>query len=561
MTIGQTLPDHFSLSWFLPALMVNWIVPIMVMGLFRPSVDGRVCAVWLGLKLISSAFWMLHEVKRGHRGMTLMTPDFAACLVLDGVLWGVLVFLLVTLPGNDGEYLLAIGASAALMVWRCPPGLGRRLFLAPIMALAAAGALQVETSEERSLALGALVAASALFVATRGRVPSGAPLALDAGSAGLEPTANAQVPAAEAPEQEAATTVSAHQAADVHWFERDASSTLPPHKHPNNPVGAPRPLAAAALQLEASPFDLVAMTAEVYRQFRAAAIEKGLLLVLESNLGKEAWVLGDRTRLAQILGCLLKNALTYTLRGCITLKVNHLGSDLVVEVTDTGVGMSERRQHEILDVLEGDSASSPEAPLGVGHGLSQVWRLTTAMHGAPALNSQPGLGTTVSISAPWQAASFTALSAVATPPQPKAGPSVLVVDDDDGCADLLLAFLNVLGIEASRVANGREAVRRFEMAGASLILMDCWMPEMDGFEATRIIRGYERELGLPPVPIIAVTANAFVHERDAALAAGMTSHLAKPFSMMQLAEMIETYAPETSKVSDAGDASITSHLS
>jgi hypothetical protein len=65
MTIRQTLPDHFPLSWFLPALMVNWIVPIMVMGLFRPSVDGRVCAVWLGLKLISSAFWMLHEVKRG----------------------------------------------------------------------------------------------------------------------------------------------------------------------------------------------------------------------------------------------------------------------------------------------------------------------------------------------------------------------------------------------------------------------------------------------------------------------------------------------------------------
>jgi len=103
MTIRQTLPDHFPLSWFLPALMGNWIVPIMVMGLFRPSVDGRVCAVWLGLKLISSAFWMLHEVKRGHRGMTLMTPDFAACLVLDGVLWGVLVFLLVTLPGNDEQ--------------------------------------------------------------------------------------------------------------------------------------------------------------------------------------------------------------------------------------------------------------------------------------------------------------------------------------------------------------------------------------------------------------------------------------------------------------------------
>jgi CheY-like chemotaxis protein len=272
-------------------------------------------------------------------------------------------------------------------------------------------------------------------------------------------------------------------------------------------------------------------------------------------LGKEAWVLGDRARLAQILGCLLKNALTYTLRGCITLKVNHLASDLVVEVTDTGVGMSVRRQHEILDVLEGDSSSLPEGLPGSGHGLSQVWRVIRAMHGAPSLNSHPGLGTTVSISAPWQAASFTALSAASTPPQPKAGPSVLVVDDDEGCADLLLAFLNVLGINASRVANGREAVQRFERAGASLILMDCWMPEMDGFEATRIIREYERELGLPPVPIIAVTANAFVHERDAALAAGMTSHLAKPFSMMQLAEMIETYAPESGTASSACDAS------
>ena len=561
MSIRQTLAGHLPLSWFLPALMGNWIVPMMVMGLFRPSVDGGVCAVWLGLKLISSAFWMLHEVKRGHRGLPLMTPDYAASLVLDGVLWGVLVFLLVTLPGNDGEHLLAIGASATVVLWCCPPGLGRRLFLAPIMALLAVGALQVETADERLFSLGALVAASALFVATRGRVPSAAPMTADADSAALAPTANAQVPAAAEPEQAAATTVSAQQAADFRFFEREMSSALPPHKHPNNPAGERQPLAAPALQLEASPFNLVAMTAEVYRQFRAVAIEKGLLLVLETNLGKEAWVLGDRARLAQILGCLLKNALTYTLRGCITLKVNHLGSDLVVEVTDTGVGMSDRRQHEILDVLEGDRSSLPVAPLGAGHGLSQVWRLVTAMHGAPSLNSQPGLGTTVSISAPWQAASFTALSAAVTPAQPKAGPSVLVVDDDDGCADLLLAFLNVLGIEASRVANGREAVHRFEMAGASLILMDCWMPEMDGFEATRIIREYERELGLPPVPIIAVTANAFVHERDAALAAGMTSHLAKPFSMMQLAEMIETYAPESGTASGVGDASITAHSS
>lgn len=561
MSIRQTLPDHFPLNWFLPALMGNWIVPIMVMGLFRPSVDGTVCAVWLGLKLISSAFWMFHEVKRGHHGMTLMTPDYGASLVLDGLLWAVSVFLLVTLPRNEGGDLLAIGAGAALMVWCCPPGLGRRLFLAPIIALAAAGALQVETSEACGRALGALVAASALFVATRGRVPSGVRLALDAASAALAPTANAQVPAAAEPEQAAATTVSARQAADVNGFERDASATPPPHEHPNSPVVERQPLAAPAPQIEALPFDLVAMTAEVYRQFRAAAIEKGLLLVLESNLGKEAWMLGDRTRLAQILGSLLKNALTYTLRGCITLKVNHLGSDLVLEVTDTGVGMSDRRKHEILDVLEGNSASLPEAPLAAAHGLSQVWRNVSAMHGAPALNSHLGLGTTVSISVPWHVAALTALSAVATPPHLRAGPSVLVVDDDDDCADLLLAFLNVLGIEASRLANGREAVRRFEMAGASLILMDCWMPEMDGFEATRIIRGYERESGLPPVPIIAVTANAFAHERDAALAAGMTSHLSKPFSMMQLAEMIETYAPETSKASGAADASITSALS
>ena len=284
-----------------------------------------------------------------------------------------------------------------------------------------------------------------------------------------------------------------------------------------------------------------------------AAQKKNLKLELKVSEDVPDLVLGDKLRIQQVLINLVGNAVKFTDRGYVCIDLRLRDGNLRFEVRDSGIGIDAAK----LDVIFGDFVQADDGAArlrgGSGLGLAISRKLAVAMGGDLAVSSQKGIGSTFAFVIPLKATQVVAASREirladtrqdSLPPFDQA--RILLAEDHDINRMLIEAMAQELGLELDTANDGKEAVAMIEHAAMNdhayqLVLMDVQMPEMDGMEATRVLRtkGYDgRQL-----PIIALTANAFAEDVADCLAAGMQEHCSKPLTIGRLQQVLERWLP------------------
>ena len=281
---------------------------------------------------------------------------------------------------------------------------------------------------------------------------------------------------------------------------------------------------------------------------RPIAEAQGIDLALEISpqVPQELWF--DRIRLQQVLLNLIGNAIKFTHQGSVTARATVAEGDLVVAISDTGIGIAPERIPHLFIPFASDAAPSEKLLSGSGLGLPMSQQLIGLMGGTIAVASAPGCGTTFTVRLPLRLASDVAPPELAPDlPAPPAstvtlrGCRVLIAEDHAINQELILAMADALGLDAQLASDGIEAVEMVTRAKAEgvpfqLVLMDVLMPRMDGLAAARALRA----AGHSPaeLPIVALTASCFEQDIAAASEAGMQAHLAKPLTLAALEQTI-----------------------
>jgi len=322
---------------------------------------------------------------------------------------------------------------------------------------------------------------------------------------------------------------------------------------------------AGALDLEDVPFSLSGVVDGTVATFRPQASRKGLSLVAAVAPGSADALLGDPTRVRQILFNLLGNALKFTERGgaMVKARTEPLGGGrarVTLSVEDTGVGMNPAQMARLFQPFAQADSSTTRRYGGTGLGLSIVRRLAQAMGGDVTVDSRPGMGSTFTVTLELSAAPADSpliglstddvSTTLALSPTNHTGARVLVVDDHPVNRDVLQGQLRALGVDADTAVDGREGLAAWRRGDYAIVFADVHMPEMDGFEMTARMRIEEAEKSRPRTPIVAVTANAMRGEDERCRAAGMDAYLAKPVALDRLRATLQRWLPasETPRV-------------
>jgi CheY-like chemotaxis protein len=343
---------------------------------------------------------------------------------------------------------------------------------------------------------------------------------------------------------------------------------------------------AGKLELEHTEFDLHALLEDTTEMFVHQTRHKGLELTCRVGPAVPQKVLGDPERIRQILINLLANAVKFTAQGQVAIRADAVEQDDRVprvrfEVRDSGIGIPEERRDILFDAFSQVDASTTRKFGGTGLGLSICKQLVELMAGCIELESQPGQGSTFSFTIPLEAVPGDApetsplsggrrgatsaadrQTAEALPSQPNdelggngaspqdLAPRVLIAEDNEINQLVTGEILGNAGFCCDIAANGRLAIAAILRRPYDLVLMDCQMPEMDGFAATREIRKLEEAGCLAArrrrLPVIAITAHAVQGDRERCLAAGMDDYVSKPVSSAELFSAIYRFLPDRS---------------
>jgi PAS domain S-box-containing protein len=301
---------------------------------------------------------------------------------------------------------------------------------------------------------------------------------------------------------------------------------------------------AGRMVLEPLPMDLRKLSQEAIELFSVRAHEKSLELLLHYPDGAPQYVLGDAGRIHQIVSNLLSNAIKFTDKGRVELIVAWLADGKIkISIKDTGIGIPEDAQAGLFNKFTQADTSTTRKYGGTGLGLAICRQLAALMGGEVGIESAPGAGSTFWFTMHLPAADENDLPApekdIIGQPEILKGLKILLTEDNPINQEFALEILRQFGCQATLAINGRLAVDFVTGKDTyDLILMDCQMPEMDGYDATRHIREYFRQNSLQRIPIIAMTANAMKQDQEKCLAAGMDDHLAKPFLKKELAAML-----------------------
>lgn len=314
---------------------------------------------------------------------------------------------------------------------------------------------------------------------------------------------------------------------------------------------------AGSIIIEESPFSLNTLVSAITRPFQNLADNKGLDLIVNVDAPLSTVLKGDSVRLRQVLWNLLSNAIKFTETGRVVLTIQSVtDADGVEEkvsvvkdhllcfiVEDSGTGIAPDRLDAIFDAFTQADNTITRKHGGTGLGLSIVKELTELMGGTVHVESELGFGTKFIVFLPFYAASKLDAEVIsnrkgADGAQNLKPLNVLVAEDNEVNAIIARAFLGKFGHQVRHVLNGIEAVEAARDGWADLILMDVHMPEMNGIDATQVIR--MTEIG-KDLPIIGVTAEAFADRHASFKQAGMDDVLTKPYTEQQLADMLAAH--------------------
>ena len=315
---------------------------------------------------------------------------------------------------------------------------------------------------------------------------------------------------------------------------------------------------AGRLDLEPVPFNVEEVIGNSVRTLALRAHDKGLSVTCAVAPDVPETLVGDPLRLRQVLVNLLANAIKFTARGTVAVRVTVKSEDedeavLLVSVKDTGVGIPKDKQKVIFEAFSQADGSTTRKYGGTGLGLAISTRLVEMMGGQLDVESEEGQGATFSFTARF--AKSLRRGGRSLPFQPvreevdiDATPSmrslaVLVAEDNPVNRTLMTRFLESEGHRPTLVTNGKDALAAVLAHEFDVVLMDIQMPEMDGFEAATAIRAREREHG-GHLPLVAVTAHAIKGDRERCLEAGYDGYVTKPVSFPELLRTLAAVLPD-----------------
>ncbi|MGH9326985.1 MAG: ATP-binding protein [Terriglobia bacterium] len=316
---------------------------------------------------------------------------------------------------------------------------------------------------------------------------------------------------------------------------------------------------AGKLELDSAPFSLRYLLETTLKPFMIRARQKGLHLACDFDPRVPDGLMGDSTRLRQVLTNLAENAIKFTEKGSIRVSVQAvaLNQDQVVlrfDVTDTGIGIPPEKQQIVFEAFTQADGSTTRKFGGTGLGLTITKKLVSMMGGEINVQSEAGQGSAFSFTLPFpltqnsfreasgqsvlasEAIAPPALESFAVPREAGPSPRILLAEDNAANRKLILHLLQKQGYTLEAAKDGREALAILEKAGPSgfdAVLMDIQMPHMNGFEVTRIIR-HNEDGSHTHLPIIALTAHAMKGDMERCLQAGMDGYIAKPIDREEL---------------------------
>jgi PAS domain S-box-containing protein len=346
----------------------------------------------------------------------------------------------------------------------------------------------------------------------------------------------------------AKTTLTAEQDKYVQIFRRSGENLL----NLINDILDLSKVEASQLDLEQTGFSLGDHLEKVIEMVAPKAQEKGLTLDCDIAPGVANDLVGDPTRLRQVLLNLLGNAIKFTPTGRVALKVEPDGDSAVptalrFTVTDTGIGIPAEKLGRVFERFTQADSSTTRRFGGSGLGLTISKRLVELMGGRVWVESVVGEGSVFSFAVPfevWTEASRPTVAPQGLGPQaPLPALRILLAEDSPDNCTIALAYLEDTPYRVDVAETGAIACQMFMSHHYDLVLMDRQMPVMDGLTATRTLRAWERENGRAPTPIIALTASALKGDRETCLAAGCTAYLTKPIKEEVLLQAIRDYAP------------------
>ncbi|MEI6712385.1 MAG: ATP-binding protein [Verrucomicrobiota bacterium] len=310
------------------------------------------------------------------------------------------------------------------------------------------------------------------------------------------------------------------------------------------------------ITLEKLPIHLGHVLEEATTIVSQKARDKGLELQIHTQPGLSLELEADPVRIRQVVLNLLGNAVKFTDRGRITVRIGETTIDeercFEIQVSDSGIGLSPEEQGNLFQRFAQASTSTTRRFGGTGLGLAICKQLVELMGGQIGVHSAPGQGSTFWLTLPFQETARnipasaphseehqTTTTAHPSPTAPRANLRLLVAEDNEINRMFVKALIQKFGIHADYVPNGAEAVAAFKTHNYDVILMDCHMPEMDGFTATQMIRQIEAQRGTQHrIPIFALTADAIQETHTQCLECGMDAVLTKPLQVKKLRDAL-----------------------
>jgi len=303
-------------------------------------------------------------------------------------------------------------------------------------------------------------------------------------------------------------------------------------------------LESGAIEFEYTEVYLEQLAQKIIKAHSAVAKEKGVRLMQEFDENIHPLVLADSTRIYQVFNNLINNALKFTSKGYVKLiaslvEENEKTQTLRFEVIDTGIGIPREKQGLIFERFTQAGSSTTREYGGTGLGLAIIKRILNMVDSEIYVDSEIGRGTRF-----WFELGFIKVDIPTNDPQTQeeseakiiVGKKVLLVEDNQMNIMVAQKFLKKWQLEIEVAQNGAEAVAKAEHNVYDVVLMDLQMPVMDGYQATRLIREFDKD-----TPIIALTASALLKVRQEVIAAGMNDYITKPFDPSELKRKIAHY--------------------